>query len=157
MNDFTYSAINNGAYKAGFSSKQAVYELAYETYFAAFDKLETVLSKNKWLCGSTVTEADLRLFPTIYRHDPVYHNRMKLNQAFVSDYPHLWRWMCDFYALPGVAAASPLSHMKQGYFGRTGNGTVPVGPKGYPDLLLDREYAARRATAGKYQGAEAPA
>lgn len=91
-----------------------------------------------------MSEADLRLFPTIFRHDPIYHNRMKLNQAYVADYPHLWRWMCQFYALPGVVAASPLPHMKQGYFGRTGNGTVPVGPRGYPELLNDPTYAERR-------------
>jgi hypothetical protein len=37
--------------------------------------------------------------------------------------------------------------MKQGYFGRTGNGTVPIGPLGYPELLADREHAAKRSAA----------
>eukprot|EP00039_Didymoeca_costata_P021682 m.345173 g.345173 ORF g.345173 m.345173 type:complete len:375 (+) comp25851_c0_seq1:92-1216(+) len=146
-NSFIYTDINNGAYKAGFSSKQDVYELAYDKYFAAWDRIEEILKNNKFLCGEEPTEADLRLFPTIFRHDPVYHNRMKLNKAFVSDYPCLWRWLCDFYALPGVEEASPLNHMKQGYFGRTGNSTVPVGPPGYPELLHDRDYARKRKEA----------
>jgi len=144
MNSFVYADINNGAYKAGFSSSQDAYEEAFKKYFDAFDRLEGILEKSTFLCGDQPTEADIRLFPTVYRHDPVYHNRMKLNKRFVSDFPNLWRWMCDLYALPGVAQQSPLEHMKQGYFGRTGNSTVPVGPEGYPGLLQDRTYAARR-------------
>ena len=87
----------------------------------------------------------MRLFPTIFRHDPVYHNRMKLNKKYIADFPNLWRWMCDMYTLPGVAGVSPIDQMKQGYFGRTGNNTVPIGPLGYPELLADREYAAKRS------------
>ena len=74
------------------------------------------------------TEADLRLFPTPYRHDPVYYVRMKLNGARIMDYPHLWRWLCRVYALPGVAASNSLVHCRQGYFGRSWNNVVPLGP-----------------------------
>ena len=107
--------------------------------------MDALLVDRKFLCGDAPTEADVRLFPTIFRHDPIYFNRMKLNKALIADYPHLWRWMCDFYALPGVKEESPLRQMKQGYFGRTGNSTIPIGPEGYPELLEDRSYAAKRA------------
>merc|ERR1711902_393293 len=130
-----YTEINNGAYRAGFSSNQKKYESAYAKYFAALDRCEEILAKRRFLCGSAPTEADVRLFPTIFRHDPIYFNRMKLNKAMVADYPNLWRWLCEFYALRGVATESPLKQMKQSYFGRTSNGTVPVGPEGYPELL----------------------
>lgn len=148
INAWVYQDINNGAYKAGFSSAQQKYAEAFHTYFAAFDRLELLLAERKFLCGDEPTEADVRLFPTIFRHDPIYHNRMKLNKAFVTEYPHLWRWMCEFYALPGVAQESPLDHMKQGYFGRTGNGTVPLGPFNYPALLKDPLHAAKLAGIG---------
>ena len=130
LNQTIYTAINNGAYKAGFSSDQRVYAKAFHDYFEALDQLEAILSHDDrpFLTGSNFTEADLRLFPTLYRHDPVYYLRMKLNGAKILDYPHLWRWLCRVYALPGVAESNALTHCKQGYFGRTWNKTIPIGP-----------------------------
>ena len=137
LNARIYGAINNGAYKAGFSSDQAVYTTAFETYFETLDELDALLSDGRpFLTGSQFTEADLRLFPTLYRHDPVYVLRMKLNAARILDYPHLWRWLCRVHALPGVRDAGSLTHCRQGYFGRSWNGVVPLGPMRpmpYPD------------------------
>ncbi len=150
LNDQIYVAINNGAYKAGFSSDQAVYAAAFTAYFDMLDKLETRLATDKrpFLTGDNFTEADLRLFPTLYRHDPVYYLRMKLNGARILDYPHLWRWLCRVYALPGVEASNSLVHCRQGYFGRSWNKVVPLGPLkpmtypeayGFPGLAKDTE------------------
>jgi len=89
-----------------------------------------------YINGNALTESDIRCFATLWRHDPVYHNRMKLNQAFLHQYQAIWKWMGRMMAVAGmksVASENILKHAKQGYFGRTGNGTVPVGPKGYPD------------------------
>ncbi|MFK5978045.1 MAG: glutathione S-transferase C-terminal domain-containing protein [Rhizobiaceae bacterium] len=130
LNDQIYNGINNGAYKAGFSSDQAVYASAFEYYFATLDALEERLASDSrpYLTGDAFTEADLRLFPTLYRHDPVYYVRMKLNGAKILDYPHLWRWLCRVYALQGVANSNSLVHCRQGYFGRSWNNVVPLGP-----------------------------
>lgn len=130
LNDLIYNAINNGAYKAGFSSDQKVYATAFENYFDALDQLEQRLASDNrsFLTGDAFTEVDLRLFPTLYRHDPVYYVRMKLNGARILDYPHLWRWLCRVYALPGVAESNSLIHCRQGYFGRSWNNVIPLGP-----------------------------
>lgn len=129
LNTLIYVAINNGAYKAGFSSDQAVYAAAYEAYFDTLDNLNARLSDGRrFLTGDTFTEADLRLFPTLYRHDPVYYVRMKLNGAKILDYPHIWRWLCRVYALRGVADSNSLDHCRQGYFGRSWSKTIPLGP-----------------------------
>ena len=130
VNVQVYVNINNGAYKAGFSSRQDVYAAAFANYFEALDDLEKRLAADnrRFLTGDTFTEADLRLFPTLYRHDPVYYVRMKLNGAKILDYPHLWRWLCRVYVLPGVAASNSLVHCRQGYFGRSWNKVVPLGP-----------------------------
>ena len=130
LNSLIYTTINNGAYKAGFSSDQAVYAAAYTAYFDTLATLEARLASDKrpFLTGERFTEADLRLFPTLYRHDPVYYTRMKLNGARILDYPHLWRWLCRVYALPGVADSGSLVHCRQGYFGRSWNNVVPLGP-----------------------------
>lgn len=130
LNEEIYVAINNGAYKAGFSSDQSVYASAYAAYFETLDRLNKRLSDGRpYLTGNQFTEADLRLFPTLYRHDPVYYLRMKLNGAKVLDYPHLWRWLCRVHGLPGVADSCSLVHCRQGYFGRSWNGVVPLGPE----------------------------
>ncbi len=146
LNDLIYRAINNGAYKAGFSSDQAVYTAAFDAYFETLEKLDARLSDGRrFLTGEHFTEADLRLFPTLYRHDPVYYVRMKLNGARILDYPHLWRWLCRVYALPGVAEAGSLVHCRQGYFGRSWNGVVPCGPfkpMPYPEAYLHPELAS---------------
>ncbi|MEM6487204.1 MAG: glutathione S-transferase C-terminal domain-containing protein [Pseudomonadota bacterium] len=146
LNALIYGAINNGAYKAGFSSDQAVYATAFEAYFAALETLERRLADGRqFLVGDRFTEADLRLFPTLYRHDPVYYVRMKLNAAHILDFPHLWRWLCRVYALDGVAESGSLVHCRQGYFGRSWNGVVPLGPTKpmtYPDAYRHPELAA---------------
>jgi putative glutathione S-transferase len=146
LNDQIYVAINNGAYKAGFSSDQAIYAAAFTEYFDTLNRLEARLSADDrpYLTGDTFTEADLRLFPTLYRHDPVYYVRMKLNGARILDYPHLWRWLCRVYALDGVAESNSLVHCRQGYFGRSWNNVVPLGPfhpMPYPDAYLHPELA----------------
>lgn len=145
LNEAIYVNINNGAYKAGFSSDQSVYQCAFAAYFDMLDKLETRLADGRaFLTGEHFTEADLRLFPTLFRHDPVYYVRMKLNGARILDYPNLWRWLCRVYGMPGVAESNSLVHCRQGYFGRSWNKVVPSGPlkpMPYPDAYLHPELA----------------
>jgi len=149
LNTEIYTDINNGAYKAGFSADQAVYAAAFTAYFERLAKLDALLASDNrpFLTGNTFTEADLRLFPTLYRHDPVYYLRMKLNGAKILDYPHLWRWLCRVYALPGVAQSNALVHCRQGYFGRSWNQTIPLGPikpMVYPDAYGHADLALKR-------------
>ncbi|MCV6596210.1 MAG: glutathione S-transferase C-terminal domain-containing protein [Mangrovicoccus sp.] len=145
LNDRIYAAINNGAYKAGFSSDQAIYAAAFTAYFDTLNWLQGILADGRpFLTGESFTEADLRLFPTLYRHDPVYYVRMKLNGARILDYPALWRWLCRVYAMEGVADAGSLLHCRQGYFGRSWNGVVPLGPllpMTYPEAYQHPELA----------------
>ncbi len=154
LNAAIYTNINNGAYKAGFSSDQAVYAKAFAAYFDQLATLESLLASDNraFLTGDKFTEADLRLFPTLYRHDPVYYLRMKLNGAKILDYPHLWRWLCRVYALPGVANSNSLDHCKQGYFGRSWNNVVPIGPNypmPYPKAYSHPELAGDNPMSGR--------
>ena len=69
---------------------------------------------------------------------------MKLNGARILDYPHLWRWLCRVYAMSGVAQSNSLVHCRQGYFGRSWNNVVPLGPlypMTYPEAYLHPELA----------------
>jgi len=127
LNSWIYPEINNGAYKAGFASTQEAYDKAYDIFFNALDKLEKIFAQHKFLCGDEITEADVRLFPTIFRFDDVYYIRFLLNKKMIREYPNIYRWEKDMYLYPGVADASNIVHCKNGYFGRSGNEIVPLG------------------------------
>ncbi|MFW5751688.1 MAG: glutathione S-transferase family protein [Planctomycetota bacterium] len=132
VNAGVYEHVNNGVYKAGFATTQAAYEEAVHALFAALDRLERRLEGQRWLVGDALTEADVRLFTTLLRFDPVYHGHFKCNIRRLCDYPNLWKLTCRLYQQPGVAETVDLGYIKQHYYGshRTINptGIVPVGP-----------------------------
>jgi putative glutathione S-transferase len=70
-------AVNSGVYKAGLATSQAAYEDASDTLFATLPALEERLSTRRYLAGSQLTEADVRLFPALARFDVVYHTLFK--------------------------------------------------------------------------------
>ncbi len=125
LNAWIYRDVNNGAYKAGFTRDQAAYEFAYHRYFAALDRLDDILAERRFLCGAMPTEADVRLFPTLFRQDLIYSIRFKLDKKLVRDYRFLSRWLDDMLTVDGVRSSSSLENSKQGYFGRTGSNLVP--------------------------------
>ena len=69
----------DGVYKAGFATSQSAYEDAVKHLFASLDKLEKILEGKDYLVGNRLTEADVRLYTTIIRFDPVYHGHFKCN------------------------------------------------------------------------------
>ncbi|KAJ3170974.1 S-glutathionyl-(chloro)hydroquinone reductase [Geranomyces variabilis] len=117
LNEWIYDEINNGVYKAGFATSQEAYETNYEKVFSGLAKVEKILSNKKWLCGDTLTEADVRLWTTIVRFDPVYHTHFKCSGGTIAhDYPNILRWTRQFYALPKIAETVNMSHIKQHYY-----------------------------------------
>ncbi|MDT5103179.1 MAG: glutathionyl-hydroquinone reductase, partial [Mycobacterium sp.] len=74
-----YTEVNNGVYRCGFSGSQDAYDAAYDRLFTALDWLTERLSGQRYLVGDTITEADVRLFTTLARFDPVYHGHFKCN------------------------------------------------------------------------------
>ncbi|RUO25422.1 glutathione-dependent reductase [Aliidiomarina minuta] len=133
INEFVYDNVNNGVYKCGFATTQSAYEEAFESLFAALDKLEQRLAGQRFLVGSTITEADWRLFTTLVRFDAVYVGHFKANLKRILDYPNLWNFVRDLYQRPGVAQTVNMQHIKKHYYGshKTINphGVVPVGPE----------------------------
>mmetsp|Transcript_33329 Transcript_33329/g.100684 ORF Transcript_33329/g.100684 Transcript_33329/m.100684 type:complete len:275 (-) Transcript_33329:63-887(-) len=133
LNAWIYQEINNGAYKAGFSGTQKAYEEAYDIFFNAVEKLEHTLKDRPYLTGDSVTEADVRLFPTLIRFDHCYYTRFWLDKKMIRECPQLHAWLERMWRLPGVAKGTSIDHIKKGYFGRTGNNIVPLGPDLGPD------------------------
>lgn len=132
VNDFVYHRINNGVYKAGFATKQEVYEEEVTALFAALDQMEERLAGQDYLVGNRLTEADIRLFTTLVRFDAVYFGHFKCNLKPLTAYPNLWAYTKRIYQLPGMAQTVNFDHIKRHYYGshKTINptGVIPMGP-----------------------------
>ena len=132
VNDFVYHRINNGVYKAGFATKQEVYEEEVAALFAALDQMEERLAGQDYLVGNRLTEADIRLFTTLVRFDAVYFGHFKCNLKPLTAYPNLWAYTKRIYQLPGIAQTVNFDHIKRHYYGshKTINptGVIPMGP-----------------------------
>ena len=133
INDLVYPNINNGVYRAGFATAQAAYELAFRGVFDTLDEIEQTLSRQRYLVGNAITEADWRLFCTLIRFDAVYYSHFKCNWRHIYEYPNLSGYVRDLYQQPGVAETVNLEQIKRHYYGSqrqvNPTGIVPVGPQ----------------------------
>jgi putative glutathione S-transferase len=116
INAFVYDNINNGVYRCGFAGTQEAYESAVTRLFHALDALEERLSRTRYLAGSTLTEADWRLFTTLVRFDAVYHRHFKCNLRRIEDYPNLSGFLRDLYQMPEIAETVDFDHIKRHYY-----------------------------------------
>jgi glutathionyl-hydroquinone reductase len=132
VNADVYRDVNNGVYRCGFATTQAAYEQAYDALFARLDALGDRLSRQRFLCGDRITEADVRLFTTLVRFDAVYHGHFKCNRQKLSELPVLWAYARDLFQTPGFGDTVDFDHIKRHYYGTHANlnpsGIVPKGP-----------------------------
>lgn len=140
--DEIYQPINNGVYRSGFASSQAAYEEAVTELFAALDRWEIILDRQRYLCGAQITLADWCLFTTLFRFDLAYNGIFKCNIRRLIDYPNLWSYCRDLYQQPGVKQVCSVEHVKQLYYAGipeiNPNRIVPKGPELNFDLPSDR-------------------
>ncbi|MEM7743750.1 MAG: glutathione S-transferase family protein [Pseudomonadota bacterium] len=132
VNDRVYETVNNGVYRAGFATSQEAYDTAVTGLFATLDWLEERLSRQRWLAGDQITEADWRLFTTLVRFDAVYHGHFKCNRRRIVDYPALWGYTRELYQQPGVAETVNMDHIRYHYHAShetiNPHRIVPIGP-----------------------------
>jgi glutathionyl-hydroquinone reductase len=133
LNDRIYDTVNNGVYKAGFATDQAVYEEEVRALFQTLAMLEERLATRRHLAGTPEpTEADWRLFTTLVRFDSVYAIHFKCAIRRILDHPNLWAYLRDLYQRPGVAETVRMDEIKRHYYTTHAsinpNGLVPLGP-----------------------------
>jgi len=146
LNEWVYNDINNGVYKSGFATTQEAYEKAVTTLFSSLDKLEHHLLSSSTpylLSAPSLTEADIRLYTTIVRFDPVYVQHFKCNIRDIrSGYPALHKWLRHLYwDFPAFKETTEFEHIKRHYTRSHGQinrfQITPVGP--LPDILSKEE------------------
>lgn len=151
-----YTEVNNGVYRCGFAGDQSAYDSAYDRLFTALDWLEERLTDRRYLVGESITEADVRLFTTLARFDPVYHGHFKCNRAKLSEMPALWAYARDLFQTPGFGDTTDFAQIKRHYYEvhRDVNptGVVPLGP----DLAGWTSAHGREALGGKPFGDGTP-
>jgi glutathionyl-hydroquinone reductase len=144
MSEWIYNNVNNGVYKAGFATRQVVYERECRKVFAALEQLEQRLGNNRYLFGDRIVEADWRLFCTLIRFDAVYHGHFKCNLRRIVDYKNLQGYLMDLYQQPWIAQTVNFDHIKRHYYmtHEDINPTriVPIGP----DLGLSKPHGRER-------------
>jgi putative glutathione S-transferase len=142
LNDIVYRTVNNGVYRSGFARSQAAYDEAVTALFATLGDLEARLADRTYLLGEQLTEADIRLWPTLARFDTVYVTHFKTNLRRLVDYPQLWDYARLLYQQPAFRSTTNFDHIKRHYFVThphlTPTRIVPAGP------LLDWEAPTQR-------------
>jgi putative glutathione S-transferase len=132
LSQYVHDRINNGVYRAGFATRQAAYDRACRSLFAALDEAEARLTNQRYLLGDRIVETDWRLFCTLVRFDVVYYIHFKCSLRRILDYPNLQGYLADLYQQPGIAATVNFDHIKQHYYlthdAINPTHLVPIGP-----------------------------
>ncbi len=151
-----YTEVNNGVYRCGFAGSQAAYDAAYDRLFIALDWLSDRLAAQRYLMGETITEADVRLFTTLVRFDPVYHGHFKCNRAKLTEMPVLWAYARDLFQTPGFGDTIDFEQIKQHYYVvHTDLNPLSIVPRG-PDLSGWLSVHGRESLGGRPFGEGTP-
>ena len=116
LNQLIYDNVNNAVYKAGFATRQAVYEREVRALFATLDELDARLAGRRFLFGPEPLETDWRLFTTLVRFDAVYQIHFKCSLRKLIEYEHLWPYARDLYQWPGVAETVDFDEIRAHYY-----------------------------------------
>jgi putative glutathione S-transferase len=132
VNRVVFADVNNGVYRCGFAGTQEAYDQAYHRLFDRLDRLSDRLTHQRYLVGDSITEADVRLFTTLVRFDPVYHGHFKCNRQKLTEMPVLWAYARDLFGTPGFGDTIDFDHIKRHYYqvhrDINPTGIVPLGP-----------------------------
>ncbi len=114
--DSIYEPINNGVYRCAFAGTQGLYDEAMASLFGRLEQLETQLQQSPFLCGATLTAADVCLFTTLLRFDAVYHRLFGCSLKRIADFPALMGFRERMLGTPGIAETVHFDHIAEHYY-----------------------------------------
>ena len=116
INKIIYENINNGVYKSGFSRTQEAYEDAVTKLFSSLEMIDEILEDKKYLVGNLLTEADVRLIPTLLRFDSVYYVHFKCNLKKISEFKNISTYVKRLFNNPAINSTTNFDHIKRHYY-----------------------------------------
>ena len=143
--DLINNSINDGVYKCGFARNQLAYENASQNLFAAINKVENFLQKNKgdWIFGEELTYEDIYLFPTLIRWELIYSKLFKCTEQELSSFEKIIEWRLKFFKLSNVNRSCFDNEWKKDYykalFPLNPNRLIPVLPSLEEIMRLESE------------------
>lgn len=138
VNEWIYPNLNDGVFRCGSATCQEEYDRAVDDLTESFDRVSFILQRNRYLTGSSLSEADIRLFVTMLRFDEVYYILFKTNTRKVALCPPILDYIREIYQMKGVAETCDMDLIKTHYFtSHAGPNTPRIIPKGdgFIDLL----------------------
>ena len=103
-------------YRCGFATSQKAYEEAFAELYAALERVESILSKQRYIAGAQLTEADIRLFVTLIRYDEVYAVYFKTNGRLIREMPNTFAYVRELYQMPAIKRSVNMQHIKAHYY-----------------------------------------
>ncbi len=115
LNQYIFKRVNEGVYNVGFARSQAAYEKAYHLLFEALDILDKRLEDRRFLLGDYITDADIRLYPTLARFDVAYFQVFRANRNRLIDFKNLCPYARDIYQIPEIKEVTSFETYKKHY------------------------------------------
>jgi len=109
LNDRVYELVNNAPYRIAGATNQADYEELRHRTIAMLDELDARLAGQRYLFGDAMTEADVRLWPTLARFDLGYNPLARISERRLVDLPRLWGYARDLYQRPAFRDTTDFS------------------------------------------------
>jgi putative glutathione S-transferase len=121
VNTEIVGSLATATYQAMGATTQARYDDVVDRVYAALDDFEQRLSRQRYLVGDSITDADLLLYVQLVRFDTVAVPLGRLTRRRLVDHPNLWAYARDLYQRPAFLDATDFDHIVRGTFG-TGAG-----------------------------------
>jgi putative glutathione S-transferase len=125
LNERVYTRVNNGPYRVAGATSREEYEDLRHQMISLLEELDERLTSSRFLFGGQVTEADVRLWPTLARFDLGYNPLAGVTERRLTDFPGLWAYARDLYRCPAFRGTTDFSAF----------GGLVAGPK--PSFLND--------------------
>ncbi|MQY06284.1 glutathione S-transferase C-terminal domain-containing protein [Actinomadura macrotermitis] len=109
LNAYVYENVNNAPYQAAAAVTQEDFESWRDRLTGALETLDRRLAGRRYLLGDELTEADVRLWPTLARFDLFYNPMSGVSERPLTGYEHLWAYARDLYARPAFRDATDLA------------------------------------------------
>ena len=135
LNERVYQTVNDGPYRVAGAATQADYERLRQAMIATLEELDRRLAGRRLLLGGQLTEADVRLWPTLARFDTGYNPMAGVSERRLTDFPHLWAYARDLYQRPAFRDTTDftsfggLTRGPRPSFLNDGSWRIPVEPR----------------------------